>query len=71
MFGRRVAVTLVKPRKKNENNTELVAEETATFAEIAETAVELAAGLGAVVLFTSAGLAGVRIVEHIVKTVYR
>ena len=71
MFGRRLALTVVKTKKVVDGKEELVAEETSNFAEVAENVVELAAGLGFVAVATSAGLASISIVEHIVKNVYR
>lgn len=72
MFGRRLAVTLIKDKKKNHDPSEgPIITEVMTLDEITQIIVNGAAGLATVVVVTASSLAVIRMAEHVVKTVYR
>lgn len=74
IFGRKLAITTVKP-KKNPDGSQPVIEELMTLDEIADlarsTLVGTVADIAGIVVLSAGALAVIKMTTHVVKTVYR
>lgn len=67
MLGRRLAVTLVKDKRRSDDSPA----DTTSFDQIGETIVNTAAGVGTVVVAVASALTALRVTEHIVKCIFK
>lgn len=67
MFGRQLAITLVKPKRKDGDSVE----EPMDIEKIGETIVETTAGVGAVIVIVASTLTALRVGEQIIKYIIR
>lgn len=67
MFGRRLAITLVKANDNNGSSTE----EPMNFEKLGETIVETSAGVASVIVLTAAALTILRVTEIVAKYAFR
>lgn len=68
LFGRKPALTFVKPNKGDSDDSST---EPMPIQQIGETIVETAEGVGAVVIVVASTLTVLRVAEHVVKHVLR
>lgn len=67
MFNRRLAVTLVKDKRRTDDSPA----DTTSFEQIGETVVDTVAGVGTVVVVVASTLAVLRMTEHVVKHIFK
>lgn len=67
MLGRRLAVTLVKDKRRSDDSPA----DTTSFDQIGETIVNTAVGVGTVVVAVASALTALRVTEHIVKCIFK